>query len=142
MNPWAATCHPWRGAANPSAGLPEFKPAFGQRGLTGRLRSRSGRSSERLASRIVITYKRCILSQATHFDCNLQIKGQANREVARLAGVDPIAPVRTAHVLFHWVVEVQPHRHVLRGLVVGQQIHGGRRAVEKPVPASPGGLHR
>ncbi|SDT89552.1 hypothetical protein SAMN04490197_0556 [Pseudomonas orientalis] len=44
LNPWAAaTRHPWRGAANPASCrvTHEFKPAFGQRGLTGRLRSRS-----------------------------------------------------------------------------------------------------
>ena len=44
LNPWAAaTRHPWRGAANPASCRVAhgFKPAFGQRGLTGRLRSRS-----------------------------------------------------------------------------------------------------
>ena len=44
LNPWAAaTRHPWRGAANPASCRVThgFKPAFGQRGLTGRLRSRS-----------------------------------------------------------------------------------------------------
>ena len=44
LNPWAAaTRHPWRGAANPASCRVThgFKPAFGQRGLTGRLGSRS-----------------------------------------------------------------------------------------------------
>ncbi|CRM31555.1 hypothetical protein [Pseudomonas sp. 28 E 9] len=44
LNPWAAaTRHPWRGAANPASCRVAhgFKPAFGQRGLTGRPRSRS-----------------------------------------------------------------------------------------------------
>ena len=44
LNPWAAaTRHPWRGAANPASCRVThgFKPAFGQRVLTGRLRSRS-----------------------------------------------------------------------------------------------------
>ena len=57
LNPWAAaTRHPWRGAANPASCrvTHEFKPAFGQRGLTGRLRSRSQadqeQDQERLAS--------------------------------------------------------------------------------------------
>ena len=53
LNPWAAaTRHPWRGAANPASCrvTHEFKPAFGQRGLTGRLRSRSKADQERLAS--------------------------------------------------------------------------------------------
>ncbi len=55
LNPWAAaTRHPWRGAANPASCrvTHEFKPAFGQRGLTGRLRSRSqaDQDQERLAS--------------------------------------------------------------------------------------------
>ncbi|MCF5135799.1 hypothetical protein GIW52_11625, partial [Pseudomonas lactis] len=55
LNPWAAaTRHPWRGAANPASCrvTHEFKPAFGQRGLTGRLRSRSKaeQDQERLAS--------------------------------------------------------------------------------------------
>ncbi|HJH18923.1 MAG TPA: hypothetical protein K8W20_09445, partial [Pseudomonas lactis] len=47
-----ATRHPWRGAANPASCrvTHEFKPAFGQRGLTGRLRSRSKADQERLAS--------------------------------------------------------------------------------------------
>ena len=55
LNPWAAaTRHPWRGAANPASCrvTHEFKPAFGQRGLTGRLRSRADQDQdqERLAS--------------------------------------------------------------------------------------------
>ncbi len=59
LNPWAAaTRHPWRGAANPASCrvAHEFKPAFGQRGLTGRLRSKARSRSqvdqdqERLAS--------------------------------------------------------------------------------------------
>ena len=53
LNSWAAaTRHPWRGAANPASCrvTHEFKPAFGQRGLTGRLRSRSRADQERLAS--------------------------------------------------------------------------------------------
>ena len=44
LNPWAAaTRHPWRGAANPASCRVThgFKPAFGQRGLTGRLRSKA-----------------------------------------------------------------------------------------------------
>ncbi|AZE90550.1 Threonine synthase [Pseudomonas orientalis] len=44
LNPWAAAMgHPWPSAANPASCrvAHEFKPAFGQRGLTGRLRSRS-----------------------------------------------------------------------------------------------------
>ncbi|SDT90231.1 hypothetical protein SAMN04490197_0659 [Pseudomonas orientalis] len=44
LNPWAAAMgHPWPSAANPASCrvTHEFKPAFGQRGLTGRLRSRS-----------------------------------------------------------------------------------------------------
>ncbi len=53
LNPWAAaTRHPWRGAANPASCrvTHEFKPAFGQRGLTGRLRSKADQDQERLAS--------------------------------------------------------------------------------------------
>jgi len=57
LNPWAAaTRHPWRGAANPASCrvTHEFMPAFGQRGLTGRLISRSQadqeQDQERLAS--------------------------------------------------------------------------------------------
>ncbi|CRN00506.1 hypothetical protein [Pseudomonas sp. 34 E 7] len=44
LNPWAAAMgHPWPSAANPASCRVThgFKPAFGQRGLTGRLRSRS-----------------------------------------------------------------------------------------------------
>ncbi|SDU39372.1 hypothetical protein SAMN04490197_5619 [Pseudomonas orientalis] len=44
LNPWAAALgHPWPSAANPASCRVThgFKPAFGQRGLTGRLRSRS-----------------------------------------------------------------------------------------------------
>ena len=61
LNPWAAaTRHPWRGAANPASCrvTHEFKPAFGQRGLTGRLRSRSKADKEQIKScslRIVVT---------------------------------------------------------------------------------------
>ncbi len=55
LNPWAAaTRHPWRGAANPASCrvTHEFKPAFGQRGLTGRLRSKADQEQDqkRLAS--------------------------------------------------------------------------------------------
>ena len=53
LNPWAAaTRHPWRGAANPASCrvTHELKPAFGQRGLTGRLRSKAEQDQERLAS--------------------------------------------------------------------------------------------
>ena len=55
LNPWAAaTRHPWRGAANPASCrvTHEFKPAFGQRGLTGRLKSKAEQEQgqERLAS--------------------------------------------------------------------------------------------
>ncbi len=55
LNPWAAAMgHPWPSAANPASCRVAhgFKPAFGQRGLTGRLRSRSkaGQDQERLAS--------------------------------------------------------------------------------------------
>ncbi|AZE62493.1 Threonine synthase [Pseudomonas synxantha] len=44
LNPWAAVMgHPWPRTANPASCRVThgFKPAFGQRGLTGRLRSRS-----------------------------------------------------------------------------------------------------
>jgi hypothetical protein len=44
LNPWAAaTRHPWRGAANPASCRVThgFKPAFGQRGFTGRRRARA-----------------------------------------------------------------------------------------------------
>ena len=44
LNPWAAAMgHPWPSAANPASCRVThgFKPAFGQRGLTGRLRSKS-----------------------------------------------------------------------------------------------------
>ncbi|AZE85452.1 Threonine synthase [Pseudomonas orientalis] len=53
LNPWAAaTRHPWRGAANPASCRVThgFKPAFGQRGLTGRPRSKADQDQERLAS--------------------------------------------------------------------------------------------
>ncbi|SDO77468.1 hypothetical protein SAMN04490208_4906 [Pseudomonas poae] len=44
LNPWAAAMgHPWPSAANPASCRVAhgFKPAFGQRGFTGRLRSKS-----------------------------------------------------------------------------------------------------
>ena len=44
LNPWAAAMgHPWPSAANPASCRVAhgFKPAFGQRGLTGRLRSKA-----------------------------------------------------------------------------------------------------
>ncbi len=53
LNPWAAaTRHPWRGAANPASCRVThgFKPERGQRGLTGRLRSRSRSRATRCAS--------------------------------------------------------------------------------------------
>ena len=53
LNPWAAVMgHPWPRTANPASCrvTHEFKPAFGQRGLTGRLRSRSRSRAARFAS--------------------------------------------------------------------------------------------
>ena len=54
LNPWAAvTGHPWPNTANPASCRVThgFKPAFGQRGLTGRLRSRSRSTARRPSSR-------------------------------------------------------------------------------------------
>src|SRR5471032_1715962 len=54
LNPWAAvTGHPWPNTANPASCRVThgFKPAFGQRGLTGRLRSRSKSTARRPSSR-------------------------------------------------------------------------------------------
>ena len=44
--------HPWPSAANPASCRVAhgFKPAFGQRGLTGRLRSKADQDQEQLAS--------------------------------------------------------------------------------------------
>ncbi len=53
LNPWAAAMgHPWPSAANPASCRVThgYKPAFGQRGLTGRLRSKADQDQERLAS--------------------------------------------------------------------------------------------
>ncbi|AZE98104.1 Threonine synthase [Pseudomonas orientalis] len=53
LNPWAAAMgHPWPSAANPASCRVAhgFKPAFGQRGLTGRLRSKADQDQKRLAS--------------------------------------------------------------------------------------------
>ncbi len=57
LNPWAAAMgHPWPSAANPASCRVThgFKPAFGQRGLTGRLGSQADQDQkpdqERLAS--------------------------------------------------------------------------------------------
>ncbi|MEX5596301.1 hypothetical protein Q1J41_25885, partial [Pseudomonas orientalis] len=63
LNPWAAAMgHPWPSAANPASCRVThgFKPAFGQRGLTGRLRSKAvqDQDRERLAShrgRVLLT---------------------------------------------------------------------------------------
>ena len=49
LNPWAAAMgHPWPSAANPASCRVThgFKPAFGRRGLTGRLRSKSKAKSK------------------------------------------------------------------------------------------------
>ena len=49
LNPWAAAMgHPWPSAANPASCRVAhgFKPAFGQRGLTGRLRSKAKSKAE------------------------------------------------------------------------------------------------
>jgi hypothetical protein len=54
LNPWAAVMgHPWPRAANPaSCRVPHgFKPAFGQRGFTGRSRSRSKSKARSRADR-------------------------------------------------------------------------------------------
>ena len=53
LNPWAAAMgHPWPSAANPASCRVThgFKPAFGQRGLTGRLRSRSKADQKQIKS--------------------------------------------------------------------------------------------
>ena len=50
LNPWAAAMgHPWPGAANPASCRVThgFKPAFGQRGFTGRRRSKAKAKAER-----------------------------------------------------------------------------------------------
>ena len=49
LNPWAAVMgHPWPRTANPASCRVThgFKPAFGQRGLTGRLRSKADQEQE------------------------------------------------------------------------------------------------
>ena len=58
LNPWAAaTRHPWRGAANPASCRVThgFKPTFGQRGLTGRLGSRSRSKTEPEQTTVYLT---------------------------------------------------------------------------------------
>ncbi|AZE68489.1 hypothetical protein SAMN05216475_0799 [Pseudomonas synxantha] len=53
LNPWAAVMgHPWPRTANPASCRVAhgFKPAFGQRGLTGRLRSKARSRAARYAS--------------------------------------------------------------------------------------------
>jgi hypothetical protein len=64
LNPWAAVMgHPWPRTANPASCrvTHEFKPAFGQRGLTGRLRSRSraARFASWLPGRLLQPTKLC-----------------------------------------------------------------------------------
>src|SRR5450830_1313186 len=54
LNPWAAVMgHPWPRTANPASCRVAhgFKPAFGQRGLTGRLRSKSKADQKQIKSR-------------------------------------------------------------------------------------------
>ena len=63
LNPWAAAMgHPWPSAANPASCRVThgFKPAFGQRGLTGRLRSKARSRATRFAS--WIRWRRCCFS--------------------------------------------------------------------------------
>ncbi|CRM93547.1 hypothetical protein [Pseudomonas sp. 22 E 5] len=53
LNPWAAAMgHPWPSAANPASCRVThgFKPAFGQRGFTGRRRSKAKAKAARFAS--------------------------------------------------------------------------------------------
>ena len=55
FGPWAAAMgHPWPSAANPASCRVTHapKPAFGQRGLTGRLRSRSKAKAQRPPGRL------------------------------------------------------------------------------------------
>ncbi|AZE87962.1 Threonine synthase [Pseudomonas orientalis] len=81
LNPWAAaTRHPWRGAANPASCRVThgFKPAFGQRGLTGRLRSKADQDQERLASHR--GYGWALLSFCVD-TCKLQVKGAFARSL-------------------------------------------------------------
>ncbi len=55
FGPWAAAMgHPWPSAANPASCRVTHapKPAFGQRGLTGRLRSRSKARAQRPTGRL------------------------------------------------------------------------------------------
>ncbi|SDT94994.1 hypothetical protein SAMN04490197_1298 [Pseudomonas orientalis] len=66
LNPWAAAMgHPWPSAANPASCRVThgFKPAFGQRGLTGRLRSKA-RSRSRTT--------RCASWLAFGFPCSIK----------------------------------------------------------------------
>ncbi|AZE89653.1 Threonine synthase [Pseudomonas orientalis] len=65
LNPWAAAMgHPWPSAANPASCRVAhgFKPAFGQRGLTGRLGSKADQDQdqERLASHRGYRLQRCV----------------------------------------------------------------------------------
>src|SRR3546814_17122014 len=55
----------------------------------------------------------------------LQVEGEADGEVARLAGVDPVVAVRALVIFFvEDVIQVQAHGDVVAGLVMGQQSHG------------------
>src|SRR5450830_114903 len=66
LNPWAAVMgHPWPRTANPASCRVAhgFKPAFGQRGLTGRLRSKSkskSKSKQQQSKRRAAAAFRCL----------------------------------------------------------------------------------
>ncbi|MNL13223.1 hypothetical protein D3C87_1341260 [compost metagenome] len=60
-----------------------------------------------------------------HGDVLLQSECQADGEIARLAGVDPVVAVGALEIFFvENVVQVQAHRDVVAGLVMGQQVDG------------------
>ena len=107
LNPWAAaTRHPWRGAANPASCRVtlEFKPAFGQRGLTGRLRSKADQDQERLASHR--GYR--LLLQPTKL-CRYLWQSQAS-QLPHLVWRQAIEQIRAAHCASSASSRYAPHR--------------------------------
>ncbi len=74
LNPWAAAMgHPWPSAANPASCRVAhgFKPAFGQRGLTGRLRSKARSRSRSRATRCA-SWLALVAAALCGFPCSIK----------------------------------------------------------------------
>ncbi len=130
LNPWAAAMgHPWPSAANPASCRVThgFKPALGQRGLTGRLRSKSkARSTARSKARSKANLPFCgswlacdgglpanpYSSDAPHLKCGSGLARECGGSVSSFVTDTPHS---RASPLPHWTVFASNFRPADKG---------------------------